>query len=66
MNMTEHTKTGGQPQLEKLKQTNKECEYCNGYGILVRNNDYKEDYGEPYRPPTQKCLECGGIGWVVK
>lgn len=51
---------------EKLKQPNTECEYCLGYGILVRNNNYQEGYGEPYKPPTQKCFECNGCGWIVK
>ena len=51
---------------KKLSQPNKECEWCLGYGILVRTKNYKEQYGDPYMPQTKKCMECNGVGWVVK
>lgn len=51
---------------KKLPQPNKECEYCNGYGILVSNPNYKEQYGDPYRPSMRQCDGCNGVGWVVK
>ena len=42
----------------------KECEECRGYGILVKNKDFEEPYGYPYRPATIECPDCKGLGWV--
>lgn len=52
--------------MNKLPQPNKECPNCLGYGILVANPNYKEQYGDPYRPSKIDCDQCKGVGWIYE
>ncbi len=41
------------------------CPYC-VEGVWYRDNDYKEGYGEPYRPGTIPCEVCKGSKAILK
>ena len=41
------------------------CPYCVD-GVWYRDNNYKEGYGEPYRPSTISCEVCNGSKAILK
>ena len=51
---------------EKKKCPNTPCPTCETWGILQRNEEFREPYGYPYRPPVIDCPDCKGMGWVYR
>ena len=41
------------------------CPYCVD-GVWYKDNNYKEGYGEPYRPGTISCEVCNGSKAILK